>query len=178
MSLYGNTLDFGTLVMGLESGLQMPILCEAALLRTVGVMCCSEKGYLVKDSVILACEILECTPWLEFGDADLTFSDSDVEAHLPSPAHGAHWAPVDAADAAADSHATAESHLLRALSSAAALPFVKQAGVVPGGEAGGDSCAVVVPSLGQAQAALHANLSCDERLLATLCGSLRGFLQV
>ena len=42
----------------------------------------SEKGYLMKESIVLACDILECTPWLEFGDADLTFSEADAE--LPS----------------------------------------------------------------------------------------------
>jgi hypothetical protein len=135
------------------------------------VHACSEKGYIVKDSVILACEILECTPWLEFGDADLTFSDSDVDAHLPSPQHGTHWAALDTD---ADPHASAEAHLLRAISSASTLPFVKQ--VVITGEAGGST--VVVPSLGQAQASLHASLSSDEGLLKSVCESLRSFLQV
>lgn len=50
----------------------------------------AEKGYLVKESMILACDILECTPWLEFGDADLA-SEGDCDA-LASDGDG----PLDA----------------------------------------------------------------------------------
>lgn len=67
---------------------------------------CSEKGYFVKDSIVLACDILECTPWLEFGDTDLTFSEPDTDAAPVAPPLP--W-PLDAdepeATAAADGSA-------------------------------------------------------------------------
>lgn len=135
--------------------------------------CCSEKGYLVKDSIVLACEILECTPWLEFGDADLTFSDSDAEAPLPAADPCDHWPRESEGDAAA----AAEGHLLKTLSAVSGVPFAKQAALAGLGD-GAAGATVGVPSVAAAKAALHSKLAHDDHLLVTVCASLRGFLQV
>lgn len=84
---------------------------------------CSEKGYFVKDSIVLACDILECTPWLEFGDTDLTFSEPDADANPAAPPLP--W-PLDAdeadASAAADGSAPAVGAAAVAGAAAAAVP--------------------------------------------------------
>lgn len=38
-----------------------------------------ERGFLVKDTVIFSCEVLECCPWPEFNDLDVLASDEDHE---------------------------------------------------------------------------------------------------
>ena len=38
-----------------------------------------ERGFLVKDTVIFSCEVLECCPWPEFNDLDALASDEDRE---------------------------------------------------------------------------------------------------
>ncbi len=37
-----------------------------------------EAGHLHKDSIVLACDILECSPWFDFVDLD-TYDATDVE---------------------------------------------------------------------------------------------------
>lgn len=40
-----------------------------------------EAGHLHKDSIVLACDILECSPWFDFVDLDI-YDATDLEVRL------------------------------------------------------------------------------------------------
>ncbi|KAL8130006.1 hypothetical protein V2J09_019161 [Rumex salicifolius] len=42
-------------------------------------------GFLVKDTVVFACEILDCCPWFEFSDLEVLASEDDQEALTTDP---------------------------------------------------------------------------------------------
>ena len=42
-----------------------------------------EAGHLHKDSIVLACDILECSPWFDFVDLDV-YDATDLEVRCAS----------------------------------------------------------------------------------------------
>lgn len=44
-----------------------------------------EAGFLIRDTVILGCEVLDCCPWFEFADLEVYASDDDREALSTDP---------------------------------------------------------------------------------------------
>ena len=39
-----------------------------------------EAGYVQRDGLLLACEVLDCQPWFDFADLEVFASDSEVES--------------------------------------------------------------------------------------------------
>ncbi|KAM7256152.1 hypothetical protein ACFE04_011893 [Oxalis oulophora] len=45
----------------------------------------SDAGFLVRDTVVFVCEILDCCPWFEFSDLEVLASDDDQDALTTDP---------------------------------------------------------------------------------------------
>ncbi|XP_059067225.1 uncharacterized protein LOC131062761 isoform X2 [Cryptomeria japonica] len=45
----------------------------------------ADAGFLVRDTVVFACEILDCCPWFEFSDLEVLASDDDQDALSTDP---------------------------------------------------------------------------------------------
>lgn len=154
---------------------------------------CSEKGYFVKDSIVLACDILECTPWLEFGDTDLTFSEHDgetVPAVPPLP-----W-PLDeeVADTASAPAGTSETTATSGTPAAAVASkggketaisrLLNLAGLQlstapqPEAVATAWGAAAAAGATVHIQVVLQEKLAEDEELLQSFCNGMRAYLQV
>lgn len=44
-----------------------------------------EAGYLQRDGLLLACEILDCQPWFDFADLEVMVPDSEAESMSTDP---------------------------------------------------------------------------------------------
>ena len=44
-----------------------------------------EVGYVQRDGLLLACEVLDCQPWFDFADLEVFASDSEVESLSTDP---------------------------------------------------------------------------------------------
>lgn len=44
-----------------------------------------EAGYVQRDGLLLACEVLECQPWFDFADLEVFASDSEAESLSTDP---------------------------------------------------------------------------------------------
>jgi hypothetical protein len=112
---------------------------------------------------VLACDILQCTPWLEFGDSDLTFSDTEAEPVSRAPPCS-HWAlsPDRPGPTPAIEDAVVKLLSLGGVSAAAVLLF--------GGD-GGVGC-VQLPSITEARATLQHKLADDEALMQSFVAEL------
>ena len=44
-----------------------------------------EAGYVQRDGLLLACEVLDCQPWFDFADLEVFASDSEVESLSTDP---------------------------------------------------------------------------------------------
>ena len=154
---------------------------------------CSEKGYFVKDSIVLACDILECTPWLEFGDTDLTFSEPDLDAVPAVPPLP--W-PLDEETADTVSALAGASETTAALGGPAASSAPKvgkesaisrllnlaglQLTTAPQPEAVATAwgAAAAAGATVHIQVVLQEKLAEDEELLQSFCNGMRAYLQV
>ena len=154
---------------------------------------CSEKGYFVKDSIVLACDILECTPWLEFGDADLTFSEPDVDSvpavpPLPWPLDedvaDTASAPAGTSDAAAACSGPAASAVSKGGKETAISRLLNLAGLQLStapqaeGSAAAWGAAAAAGATVHIQVVLQEKLAEDEELLQSFCNGMRAYLQV
>lgn len=44
-----------------------------------------EAGYVQRDGLLLACEVLDCQPWFDFADLEVLVSDSEAESLSTDP---------------------------------------------------------------------------------------------
>ena len=44
-----------------------------------------EAGYVQRDGLLLACEVIDCQPWFDFADLEVFASDSEAESLSTSP---------------------------------------------------------------------------------------------
>jgi hypothetical protein len=45
----------------------------------------AEAGYVQRDGLLLACEIVDCQPWFDFADLEVFVSDSEAESLSTDP---------------------------------------------------------------------------------------------
>ena len=45
----------------------------------------SEAGYVQRDGLLLACEIVDCQPWFDFADLEVFVSDSEADSLSTDP---------------------------------------------------------------------------------------------
>jgi hypothetical protein len=165
-------------------------LCACAFISEYA---CSDKGYFVKDSIVLACDILECTPWLEFGDTDLTFSEPDVDAgpaapQLPWPLEDevtdAGNAAAGGAEAPAATGAPAASVVSKGGKETAISRLLNLAGLQLSTALQPEAVATAWGTAASAGATVHIQvvlqekLAEDEELLQSFCNGMRAYLQV
>lgn len=142
---------------------------------------------------MLACDILECTPWLEFGDTDLTFSEPDVDsapavpllpwsldddvADTASTAAGA--SAATAASAGPPGPAASKGGKETAISRLLNLAGL-QLSTTPQPEAAATAwgAAAAAGATAHIQVVLQEKLAEDEELLQSFCNGMRAYLQV
>ena len=44
-----------------------------------------EAGYIQRDGLLLACEVVDCQPWFDFADLEVFVSDSEAESLSTDP---------------------------------------------------------------------------------------------
>lgn len=44
-----------------------------------------EAGYVQRDGLLLACEVIDCQPWFDFADLEVFASDSEADSLSTSP---------------------------------------------------------------------------------------------